>query len=159
MKTPKQSEWMHRLAIEFVERKSFYWGLRVKRVNSSVYRGNSWLVSDVFHLYSDIYKAISTLIKPHFVGPINLPLPRGTLISRYSPIIGLIQLYTTCPANNLEQLMHRTRFHRDIRVHQALFARLIRKLFSVNVIGLFSFWSNCPVLSQLLAYFSFSIFG
>lgn len=127
--------------------------LRMKRVNSSVYRGNSWLVSNVFHL-SDIYKAISMLIKPHFVGPINLPLPRDTLISRYSPIIGLIQLYTTCPANNLEQLMHRTRFHHDIRVYQALFARLIRKLFSVNVIGLFSLWSNCPVLSQLLAYFS-----
>lgn len=72
--------------------------------------GKSWLVSDVLHL-SDIYKAISKLIKPHFVGPINLPPPRDTLISRYSPIIGLIQLCTTCPANNLEQLMHRTRFH------------------------------------------------
>lgn len=128
--------------------------LRVKRVNSSVYRGNSWLVSNVFHL-SDIYKAISMLIKPHFVGPINLPLPRDTLISRYSPIIGLIQLYTTCPANNLEQLMHRTRFHHDIRVYQALFARLIRKLFSVNVIGLFFTLVKLPCPFSIARVFFF----
>ena len=55
--------------------------------------------------------------------------------------------------------MRRARcFHRDIRVYQALFARLIRKLFPVNVIGLFSLWPNCPVLSQLPAYFSSSFF-
>lgn len=117
-------------------------------------------MSDVLHL-PDIYKAISKLIKPHFIGPINLPPPRDTLISRYSPIIGLIQLCTTCPANNLEQLMPAvpafTVISRDIYIYQALFARLIRKLFSVNVIGLFFtlLKLSCPFSIARVFFFLF----